>query len=323
MVEKILKRIHRRLIKSELTDDKLICATNYGSNLIYSINCFDAPNTLLELGRLREYAFRDAGDGTGKSIDLDEFDISNPPFQQLIVWDPKEKEIISSYRYILGKDIKIDKHGIHSPTAKLFKFSNNFIQNYLPYSMELGRSFVQPQYQVSRSRKGLFALDNIWDGLGAIMYKHPEIKYVYGKMTMYKSYNPFARDLILFFLNKHFSKGELLMEAYTPQKYYHDANSLAALFPNDNFKDDYKSLVHEVDKLGCKIPPLVNIYMKVASTMQCFGTSDNEEFGDTEETVILIKIDDIYEEKKARHLNPKSFKSLNDYKNLIFRKKQS
>jgi len=322
-VEKILKRIHRRLIKSELTDDKLICATNYGGNLIYSINCFDAPNTLLELGRLREFAFRDAGGGIGKSIDLDQFDITNPPFQQLIVWDPKEKEIISSYRYILGKDIKIDKNGIHSPTAKLFKFSDNFIRNYLPYSMELGRSFVQPQYQASRSRKGLFALDNVWDGLGAIMYKHPEIKYVYGKMTMYKSYNPFARDLILFFLNKHFSKGEILMGAYTPQKYYHDENRLAALFPNDNFKDDYKSLVHEVDKLGCKIPPLVNIYMKVASTMQCFGTSDNEEFGDTEETVILIKIDDIYEEKKARHLNPKSYKSLNDYKNLLFRKKQS
>ncbi|MBP7101815.1 MAG: GNAT family N-acetyltransferase [Bacteroidales bacterium] len=322
-MEKILKRIHRRLIKSELTDDKLICATNYGGNLIYSINCFDAPNTLLELGRLREFAFRDAGGGTGKSIDLDEFDISNPPFQQLIVWDPKEKEIISSYRYILGENIKIDKNGIHSPTAKLFKFSDNFIQNYLPYSMELGRSFVQPQYQASRSRKGLFALDNVWDGLGAIMYKHPEIKYVYGKMTMYKSYNSFARDLILFFLNKHFSKGELLMEAYTPQKYYHDVNSIAALFSYDNFKDDYKSLVHEVDKLGCKIPPLVNIYMKVASTMQCFGTSDNEEFGDTEETVILIKIDDIYEEKKARHLNPKSYKSLNDYKNLLFRKKQS
>ena len=322
-MEKILKRIHRRLIKSELTDDKLICATNYGGNLIYSINCFDAPNTLLELGRLREFAFRDAGGGIGKSIDLDQFDITNPPFQQLIVWDPKEKEIISSYRYILGKDIKIDKNGIHSPTAKLFKFSDNFIRNYLPYSMELGRSFVQPQYQASRSRKGLFALDNVWDGLGAIMYKHPEIKYVYGKMTMYKSYNPFARDLILFFLNKHFSKGEILMGAYTPQKYYHDENRLAALFPNDNFKDDYKSLVHEVDKLGCKIPPLVNIYMKVASTMQCFGTSDNEEFGDTEETVILIKIDDIYEEKKARHLNPKSYKSLNDYKNLLFRKKQS
>jgi len=277
----------------------------------------------LELGRLREIAFRDAGGGTGNPIDIDEFDISNPPFQQLVVWDPKEKEIISSYRYLFGKDIRFDKNGIHSPTAKLFKFSDDFIEKYLPYSIELGRSFVQPQYQASRSRKGFFALDNVWDGLGSVLYSHPEIKYVYGKMTMYKDYNPLARDLILFFLKKHFSKGELLMEAYNPLKSYHDEAELTHLFPADNFKDDYKTLVHEVDKIGCKIPPLVNIYMKVASTMQCFGTSDNEEFGATEETVILIKIEDIYEEKIARHLNAKSFKNLNDYKNLLFRKKQS
>lgn len=322
-MEKILKRIHRRLIKSELTDDKLLCSTNYGGNLIYSVNCYDAPNTLLELGRLREIAFRDAGGGTGKPIDIDQFDISNPPFQQLIVWDPKEKEIISSYRYLLGKDIRIDKNGIHSPTAKLFEFSDNFTNNYLPYSIELGRSFVQPQYQASRSRKGLFALDNVWDGLGTIMFNNPDIKYVYGKMTMYKNYPAFARDLILYFLNKHFSKGEQLMKAFNPLTYYHDISQLTPLFPNDNFKDDYKALVHEIDKIGCKIPPLVNIYMKVASTMQCFGTSDNIEFGATEETVILIKIEDIFEEKKARHLKPKSFKNLNDYKNLLFRKKQS
>ncbi|HOS16238.1 MAG TPA: GNAT family N-acetyltransferase [Bacteroidales bacterium] len=320
-MEPIIKSIKRKLIKSELTDNKLICATNYGGNLIYSINYHTAPNTMLELGRLRETAFRDAGGGTGKSLDIDEYDTCERPFQQLLVWDPKDREIISSYRYLFGKDIKIDNFGIHSPTAKLFKFSDNFIQNYLPYSIELGRSFVQPKYQASRSRKGLFALDNIWDGLGAILYQHPEIKYVYGKMTMYKNYNPLARDYILFFLNKHFNKGEKLMEAYKPQQYYHNKEILESIFPHDNFNDDYKILVREIDKLDCKIPPLVNIYMKVASTMQCFGTSDNESFGATEETVILIKIEDIYQEKIARHLKPASINKFNDYKNLFFRKK--
>lgn len=322
-MEKIAKRVLRRLIKAELTEDKLICQTNYGGNLIYSINYYNAPNTLVELGRLREIAFRDAGGGTGKPIDLDEYDTTNPPFQQLIVWDPSEREILSSYRYIFGKDIKIDNSGIHSPTAKLFQFSDDFVKNYLPYSIELGRSFVQPQYQAANSRKGLFALDNVWDGLGMLIYSNPEIKYIYGKMTMYKNYNKLARDIILFFLNKHFSKGEKLMKAYKPLPYYHDESKLASLLPNDNFKDDYKSLVQEITKLECKIPPLINIYMRVASTMQCFGTSDNEDFGETEETVILVKIDDIYEDKKERHINPKTIKSFNDYKNLIFRKKQS
>lgn len=320
-MEPIIKSIKRKLIKSELTDNKLICATNYGGNFIYSINYHTAPNTMLELGRLRETAFRDAGGGTGKSLDIDEYDTCERPFQQLLVWDPKDREIISSYRYLFGKDIKIDNYGIHSPTAKLFKFSDNFIQNYLPYSIELGRSFVQPKYQASRSRKGLFALDNIWDGLGAILYQHPEIKYVYGKMTMYKNYNPLARDYILYFLNKHFAKGEKMMEAYHPQQYYHNKEILESIFPHDNFNDDYKILVREIDKLDCKIPPLVNIYMKVASTMQCFGTSDNESFGATEETVILIKIEDIYQEKIARHLKPASINKFNDYKNLFFRKK--
>jgi hypothetical protein len=320
-MEPIIKSIKRKLIKSELTDNKLICATNYGGNLIYSINYHTAPNTMLELGRLRETAFRDAGGGTGKSLDIDEYDTCERPFQQLLVWDPKDREIISSYRYLFGKDIKIDNYGIHSPTAKLFKFSDNFIQIYLPYSIELGRSFVQPKYQASRSRKGLFALDNIWDGLGAILYQHPEIKIRYGKMTMYKNYNPLARDYILYFLNKHFAKGEKMMEAYHPQQYYHNKEILESIFPHDNFNDDYKILVREIDKLDCKIPPLVNIYMKVASTMQSFGTSDNESFGATEETGILIKIEDIYQEKIARHLKPASINKFNDYKNLFFRKK--
>ncbi len=320
-MEKILRKVNRRLIKSELTEDKILCYTNYGGNIVFSVDYYNAPNTLLELGRLREIAFRDAGGGTGKSVDIDKYDISKPPFQQLIVWDPKDKEIISSYRYLFGKDIRIEKDIAYSPTADLFEFSEEFIKDYLPYSIELGRSFVQPQYQAARSRKGLFALDNVWDGLGSILYHHPEIKYVFGKMTMYKNYDKLGRDLILYFLNKHFSKGKPIMKAYKPLGYHHDESVIAPLLPHNDFKEDYKALVHEIDKTGSKIPPLINIYMRVASTMQCFGTSDNEEFGDTEETVILVKIDDIYPDKKERHLNPKLSKNLNDYKNGIFRKK--
>lgn len=111
------------------------------------------------------------------------------------------------------------------------------------------------------------------------------------------------------------------MEAYQPLQYYHNIEMLAPVFPHKDFFDDYKILVSEIAKLNCRIPPLVNIYMKVASTMQCFGTSDNESFGETEETVILIKIEDIYKEKIDRHIKPSSLKKLNDYKNILFRKK--
>ena len=298
---KIPKRVYRRVIKSELRQDRFICSTRYGGNMVYDITYDNAPYTMQEIGRLREIAFRDAGGGTGKPIDIDEYDIMEKPFHQLLVWNPKEGEIISSYRYILGSDIKINSKGVFSPVAKLFQFSDEFINDYLPYSIELGRSFVQPIYQASRL--GAFALDNIWDGLGAIMCLNPQMKYFYGKMTMYKSYNKFARDLILYFLKKHFSAPKPLMQPVNPLPFHHDESSLAAVLNSDDFNEDFKILIKETQKLNCRIPPLINIYMGLSPTMYLFGTAENSSFGGVEETAILINFDDIYESKKERHVN--------------------
>jgi hypothetical protein len=253
-----------------------------------------------EIGRLRELTFRDAGGGTGQAVDIDEFDICANPFHQLLVWSPKEREIISSYRYILGKNIKVTDKAVYSPVAKLFTFSEEFIKDYLPYSIELGRSFVQTQYQASR--KGIFALDNIWDGLGALINKHPDLKYLYGKMTMYKSYNKLARDLVLFFLKKHFPASQPLMEPHKPLAFFHSETMLSSILTSDDFKEDFKILNKEMTTLQCKVPPLINIYMGLSPTMQCFGTSDNTSFGDVEETAILVKIKDIYDAKKERYI---------------------
>ncbi len=301
-METIIKKVRRRLLHSEMTNERLLCKTNHGGNIVYCINNFNAPNIMLEIGRLREIAFRDAGGGTGNAVDIDEYDICEKPFEQLFVWDPLAREIVSSYRFILGKDLKIDEKGdVQSPTADLFKFSSTFIKDYLPQSIELGRSFVQPKFQASR--KGLFALDNIWDGLGAIICLNPEIKYFYGKMTMYKSYNKLARDLILFFLEKHFSSQEDLISPIKPLPLYHKKSILNTILIGKTTEEDYKILVQEVGKLQCKIPPLIKIYMGLSPTMKYFGTSDNVAFGDVEESAILINIDDIYQQKKERHIN--------------------
>jgi hypothetical protein len=223
------------------------------------------------------------------------------PFHQLLVWSPKEKEIISSYRYILGENIKTTTKGIFSPTAELFDFSDEFIKDYLPYSIELGRSFVQPEYQASR--QGAFALDNIWDGLGAIICLNPQVKYFYGKMTMYKTYDKFARDLILYFLKKHFSADKPLMQPIKPLSFFHEESMLSSILTSDDFNENFKILVKETSKLNCKIPPLINIYMGLSPTMSFFGTAENSSFGDVEETAILININNIYENKKERHIN--------------------
>ena len=222
-----------------------------------------------EIGRLREIAFRHAGGGTGFSVDIDQFDIMEEPYYQLIVWNPDNDEILGGYRYILGKNVKIIDNEPLLATAHMFKFSNEFLNNILPYTIELGRSFVTLEYQSSRAgAKGLFALDNLWDGLGALTVDNPEIKYFYGKFTMYPTYSPQARNLILYFLKKHFPDKDNLIAPYNPLDTRIDEEFMKTIFVYDNFKDDYKVLNTEVRKLGYNIPPLVSAYMSLSPTMR-------------------------------------------------------
>lgn len=303
-MEEIIAPIDKELLKSELTSERRLRSTNRSNNEVYVVNCKNAPNVLKEIGRLREIAFRAAGGGSGKSMDLDEFDLMDNPYQQLIVWNPEAEEILGGYRYILGRDVRFDTQG--KPvlaTSHMFDFSEKFLKEYLPTTVELGRSFVTLEYQSTRSgTKGLFALDNLWDGLGALTVIKPNVKYLFGKMTMYPSYNRFGRDMILYFLKKHFGDKENLITPLMPLRIETDVHVLENLFHYDTFKDDYLILNREVRKLGYNIPPLVNAYMSLSPTMRMFGTAINDEFGDVEETGILIAVDEILEEKRIRHI---------------------
>lgn len=303
-MEDIIAPIDREALKVELTPERRLRTTNKSHNEIYIINWKNAPNVLKEIGRLREIAFRAAGGGTGKSLDLDEYDLMENPYQQLVVWDPEAEEILGGYRYILGDEVEFDSEG--KPilaTAHMFDFSPKFLKEYLPTTIELGRSFVTLEYQSSRAgAKGLFALDNLWDGLGALTVVKPNVKYFFGKMTMYPSYHRLGRDMILYFLKKHFSDKDGLITPTHPLKIETDENLLKQLFPYDTFKEDYKVLNTEVRKLGYNIPPLVNAYMSLSPTMRMFGTAINYGFGDVEETGILIAVDEILEEKRVRHI---------------------
>ena len=303
-MEDIIAPIDREVLKAELTPERRLRTTNKSHNDIYIINWKNAPNVLKEIGRLREIAFRAAGGGTGKSLDLDEYDLMENPYQQLVVWDPEAEEILGGYRYILGDEVEFDSEG--KPilaTAHMFDFSPKFLKEYLPTTIELGRSFVTLEYQSSRAgAKGLFALDNLWDGLGALTVVKPNVKYFFGKMTMYPSYHRLGRDMILYFLKKHFSDKDGLITPTHPLKIEADETLLKQLFPYDTFKEDYKVLNTEVRKLGYNIPPLVNAYMSLSPTMRMFGTAINYGFGDVEETGILIAVDEILEEKRVRHI---------------------
>ena len=304
-MEPIIAPISVDLLKSELTPAKKLRDTNKGHNEIYVITHHDSPNVMKEIGRLREEAFRDSGGGSGLSMDIDEFDTMDHPYQQLIVWDPDAEKILGGYRYILGPDIKLDENG--QPllaTSHMFHFSKKFIEEYLPYTIELGRSFVAPEYQSSKAgTKALFALDNLWDGLGALCIEKPNMKYFFGKMTMYPEYNRQARDLIQHFLFKHFEDKDKLVTPMEPLKIETDKAYMDSILTEKEFKDDYKLLNAEVRRLGENIPPLVNSYMSLSPTMKTFGGGINHEFSEAEETCILITFDEIHEAKKARHID--------------------
>lgn len=305
MEQPIIPAIDTELIKKELTPERFLRKTNKGGNEIYVIDAHSCPNTMREIGRLREIAFRCAGGGTGKSCDIDMYDIMEPPCRQLIVWDPDAELILGGYRFIVGEDIQFEPDGLpRIATAHMFDFSPEFIREYLPYTLELGRSFVRLEYQSSRAgAKALYALDNLWDGLGALTVEYPNIKHLFGKVTMYPTYNTECRDLILYFLNNHFPDRDRLVWPRTPLDCNIDEEKMKAIFTGETFKDDYRILNTLIRDHGFNIPPLVNAYISLSPTMRVFGTAINDEFGDVEETGIFMSISEILEEKKNRHIS--------------------
>ena len=305
MEQEIIQPIDKELLKAELTPDKQLRMTNKSHNKIFVVTAHNAPNVLKEIGRLREIAFRTAGGGTGMSMDLDEFDTCENCYKQLIVWNPDADEIIGGYRYLYGSDWELDDNGQPKiATGHLFHFSDKFLNDYMPYTVELGRSFVTLEYQNARSNsKSIFALDNLWDGLGTLIVLNPKLKYFFGKMTMYPSYIRRGRDMILYFLQKHFFDKENLIVPMKPLKIEEDPAELEALFCKDTFKENYRILNKEIRQLGYNIPPLVNAYMSLSPTMKLFGTAINYGFGEVEETGILIAVDEILEEKRVRHID--------------------
>ena len=303
-MEEIIAPVDKALILAELTPDRLQRKTNHGDNEIYVVNWQNAPNTVREIGRLREISFRQAGGSAGLAMDLDEFDTMENPYQQLLVWDPDAQAIIGGYRYILGSDIRIGEDG--QPvlaTSHMFHFSEEFVRDYIPHTIELGRSFVTPEYQSSKAgAKALFALDNLWDGLATLMVHHPNMYFFFGKMTMYPSYDPLGRDLILHFLWKHFGGSEHLVQPIYPVLPQLDRRAAGLILKEEEFKKDYVCLKDAIKSLGASIPPLVNSYMQLSPTMKMLGTAVNHEFGEVEETAILITFDELYHEKKTRHV---------------------
>lgn len=299
----IADRVNRELLAKELTLDIFVRNTNKANNQIYIFNGNNKPHLLREVGRLREWSFREAGGGTGKDLDLDEFDEGEYAYNQLIVWNSEDQEIVGGYRFTFCKDNQDSEGKYHLSTTEILSFSDDLISTYFPKTIELGRSFVQPNYQPSKdSKKGIFSLDNLWDGLGALVVDYPEMEYFFGKITMYTNFNRQARDLILTFMWTFFPDTEKLVTPVSPLKWTFN-QAFSDEIKGLEYKPAYNLLSQNVRQLGEQVPPLFNSYMSLSPTMKTFGTAINDHFGGVEETGIMVKISDIYEEKKSRHVN--------------------
>lgn len=304
-MQPIIEPVSRELLQSELNRDRFVRETHNGNNEIYVVTHYDSPNVVREIGRLREVTFRAAGGGTGLDCDLDEYDTHGTVYRQLIVWNPEDREIVGGYRFIECGTVDRDENGLYRmATSELFTFSEKFVNDFMPYTIELGRSFVQPRYQPSsENRKGLFSLDNLWDGLGAIVVDYPYIRYFFGKVTMYSHFDPLARDYILAFMNYFFPDSEKLVTPIKSLPVKNDVTDFVHLLEGLSYKDAHRILNQHVRERGENIPPLFNSYMNLSATMKTFGTALNDHFGEVEETGIMVSIADIYDTKKERHIS--------------------
>ncbi len=294
----IIPPISKQALEKELSEDKLLRKTGKADNSIYVVTAADSPDVMREIGRLRELAFRQAGGGTGDPYDIDEDDIAENGYKQLIVWDSAEKEIVGGYRYIVCDS----EHPEHLSTEHYFTFSDLFRKKYLPHTIELGRSFIQPAYQnTHKNPKSIFALDNLWDGLGALIVKHPKAKYFFGKVTMYGNYDRRAKNILLYFLRHYCPDEENLIAAKKPASFDADTAGLSEIFTGSDFGENHKILCQTIRALGENVPPLINSYLGLSPTMKVFDTALNPDFGDVEETGILVTIKDIYPSKTERH----------------------
>ena len=305
MIPPIIDPVDVELLKKELNAETFLRKTNRGDNEIYVVNNENAPNVLREIGRLREVSFRAVGGGSGTECDLDHFDLEDKACFQIVVWNPEDEEIIGGYRFTRWKMASFHENGQpYVNTEHLFDFSQEFLDKYFPYCIEMARAFVQPKYQSAQAgRKALFALDNLWDGIGGVVASDPSVKYLSGKVTIYSSSPELSRKAMVYYLDKSFGDRKGLITSKNPETWTEEqAAMFEELFSGANYKENYQILNNYVKSMGDSIPPLIHLYINLSETMKTFGTTFDPDFGDCYDTAMLITVADIYQEKYDRYI---------------------
>lgn len=302
MVVSVCDPVPAGILRGELTSACFVRA--FRGIEIYAVDARGAPNVMREVGRIREQEFRAEGGGTGKEADIDEFDTGEPPFRQLVAWDPEAGELIGMYRYLRARDARNSGGTYELPTARLFGFSPVFREEVLPYTIELGRSVVNRA--AKRAIMGLFA---VWAGLGALVVELADCRYFFGKFTTYPRYHPAARTALFRFLELYCPDPDRLVRPHPELMIRADSGSELPAYAGNDYDADYELLRSLAQEAGEAIPPLVISYLALTRSMRCFGTARNPHFGDVYESAILVDIRDIGGKQRSRFID--TYESVN------------
>ena len=295
-IENIVHPANRKSIRDELKQSEFIGATQDGMQ-IYLFDYHSNSSVIREIGRLRELSFRQVHEGTGKAIDIDQFDRY---YRHLVLWDDQQLEIVGTYR--IGEGMRIlGQHGIEGfYTNTLFELQGSMI-GYLEKSIELGRSFIQPRYWGKRS------LDYLWYGIGAYLHKHPEIEYMVGPVTLSASYPETARNEIINFYQQLFGQSNELVKPRLP--YHCPASTEYQDYPmvreEGEYKKAYAQLKQKLDEIGVRVPTLFKQYVELCKPGGCefLGFNIDPDFSNCIDAMILVHIDEIYPKKRDRYIN--------------------
>ncbi len=292
----IIHPIDKQVLTREFKNAQHIGSTSDQKKIMLT-SSEDSPSILKEISRLREITFRKVGEGTGKKKDLDNFD---KYYKHLVVWDENELEIIGAYRIGLGKDIVMEKGPDGFYTSTIFKYEKEFIEKYMPTGVELGRSFVQKKYWNTN------ALNYLWQGIGAFLAHHEQVKYMFGGVSISNSYPESAKKMIVYYFKKWFGEEHQLAKAISKFNIpHHSLSKFDELFNGSSYKEDYKILKRMLKPYGYSVPILYKHYSELCyeGGVKFLDFAIDESFENCIDGLILVDVDLIKDDKRARYIS--------------------
>lgn len=295
-MEPIIEPVDKALLKEEFSRATELTEASRGDIKVY---CTDSsfPSILREIGRLREIAFRKGGGGTGTACDVDRYDLDpSMKFRQLVVWDAEEEAIAGGYRFVYGYDIKLKEDGQPDiPAAHIFNFSEKFIKEEMPHTMELSRSYISEDHQRNNSaRKSIFVLDCLFKAI-CVASREGGMTDIFGKVTFYPDYPKEAFSMLTSLMKKHCYVSDEIKPCVpylaAPAK---DAKKILTA---KEFRANFRALVSTFVQRKLYLPPILKSYMNLTNTMKYYGATINQEFGGVVEMGIKIHMPDLDKER--------------------------